>query len=151
LKEKIPASEHGFIFLKPWREISPRPRDKTEALAFIRSVIDEHVGRLQELLAEHEEIEDEEAAERCDRAALDCSPAFERHRRYQSAWSRELLRTLDTLRKMRNAEFGTGNGDAQQYCSARNLREVLCECVNLFCSNMLRSISVYDGIVIVQY
>src|SRR5208282_5952585 len=38
-----------------------------------------------------------------------------------------------------------------QYCSARNLREVLCECVNLFCSNMLRSISVYDGIVILQY
>src|SRR5271166_515962 len=29
---------------------------------------------------------------------------------YQSARSRELLRTLDTPRKMRNAEFGTGNG-----------------------------------------
>src|SRR5208337_518719 len=38
-----------------------------------------------------------------------------------------------------------------QYCSARNLREVLCECVNLFSSNMLRSISVYDSIAIVQY
>jgi len=127
LKEKIPASEHGFIFLKPWREISPRPRDKTEALAFIRSVIDEHVGRLQELLAEHEEIEDEEAAERCDRAALDCSPAFERHRRYQSARSRELLRTLDTLRKMRNAEFGTGNGDAQMADDTCRMADDRCE------------------------
>ena len=39
----------------------------------------------------------------------------------------------------------------RQYCSARNFREVLCECVKVFCSNMLRSISVYDGIAIVQY
>ncbi|MGZ3415778.1 MAG: hypothetical protein ACXVAT_18315, partial [Isosphaeraceae bacterium] len=50
-----------------------------------------------------------EAAERYDRAALDCSPAFERHRRYLSARHRELLRTLETLRKMRKEEFGTGN------------------------------------------
>jgi len=111
LRDKIPASEHGFIFLKPWRELGPRPRDKAAALAFIRSVIDEHVDRLKELLAEHEEIEADEATERCDRAALDCSPAFERHRRYQSARHRELLQTLEAFRKMRNAEFGTGNGE----------------------------------------
>jgi len=111
LKERIPYSEHGFIRLKPWREIGPRHRDKTEALALIRSVIDEHVGRLKELLAEHEEIEADEAAERCDRAALDCSPALERHRRYQSARHRELLRTLEAFRKMRNTEFGMGNGE----------------------------------------
>jgi len=108
LKEKIPSSEHGFIVLKPWRELGPRPRDKAAALAFIRSVIDERVDRLKELLAEHEEIEADEAAERCDRAALDCSPAFERHRRYQSARHRELLRTLETFRRMRNAERGMG-------------------------------------------
>ena len=96
------------MFSAPYREIGPRPRDKTAALALIRSVFDEHVGRLQELLAEHEEIEADEAAERCDRAALDCSPAFERHRRYQSARNQELLRTLETFRRMRNAEFGTG-------------------------------------------
>jgi hypothetical protein len=108
LQERIPYSEHGFIRLKPWREIGPRHRDKTEALALIRSVIDEHVGRLKELLAEHEKIEADEAAERCDRAALDCSPAFERHRRYQSARHRELLRTLEAFRKMRNTEFGMG-------------------------------------------
>src|SRR5208282_5727266 len=40
------------------------------------------------------------------REALDCSPAFERHRRYQSARHRELLRTLEAYRKMRNAECG---------------------------------------------
>src|SRR5208282_5067784 len=73
-----------------------------------------HVGRLEELLAEHEEIEAAEAAERYDRAALDCSPAFERHRRYQSARHRELIRTLETLRKMRKEEFGTGNGEGEK-------------------------------------
>ena len=48
-----------------------------------------------------------------DRAAFDGSPAFERHRRYQSAKTRELHRTLDTLRKMRNSEFGTGNEEEE--------------------------------------
>src|SRR5208337_554242 len=97
----------GFQFV-PYREIAPAPSDKTAALILICSVIERHVGRLEELLAEHEEIEADEAAERYDRAALDCSRAFERHRRYQSARHRELLRTLETLRKMRNAEWGIG-------------------------------------------
>ena len=98
----------------PYREIAPPPSDETAALTLIGSVIERHVGRLEELLAEHEEIEADEAAERYDRAALDCSPAFERHRRYQSARHRELLRTLETLRKMRKEEFGTGNGEGEK-------------------------------------
>src|SRR5271166_195502 len=102
----------GFQFV-PYREIAPPRSDETAALTLICSVIERHVGRLNDLLAEHEEIEADEAAERYDRAALDCSPAFERHRRYQSARHRELLRTLETLRKMRNAEFGTGNGERE--------------------------------------
>jgi hypothetical protein len=109
--EEVPLNDPGGFLCKPWREISPGPRDKTEALTLIRSVIEQHVGRLKELLAEHEEIEADEAAERCDRAALDCSPPFERHRRYQSARQRELLRTLEAFRKMRNAECGMRNGD----------------------------------------
>ncbi|HME71094.1 MAG TPA: hypothetical protein VKM54_14660 [Myxococcota bacterium] len=97
----------GFDFA-PYREIAPPPSDETEAMILICSVIEKHVGRLEELLAEHEEIEADEAAERYDRAALDCSPAFERHRRYQSARHRELMRTLEAFRKMRNAEWGMG-------------------------------------------
>jgi hypothetical protein len=77
--EEVPLNDPGGFLCKPWREISPRPRDKTEALTLIRSVIEQHVGRLEELLAEHEEIEADEADDRYDRAALDCSPAFERH------------------------------------------------------------------------
>jgi len=68
-------------------------------------------GPAQELLARNEASEAAEDPDWADRAALDCSPAFERHRRYQSAKTRELLRTLDTLRKLRNADFGMGNGE----------------------------------------
>jgi len=102
-KNRMASDDPAHNSLLVWREIAPRPRDKTEALAVLSSVVDQHIGRLEELLAKYEE---EEAAERCDRAALDSSPAFEGHRRYQSTQTRELLRTLDTLRRMRNAERG---------------------------------------------
>ena len=57
----------GFQFV-PYREIAPPPSDETAAMILICSVIEQHVGRLEELLAEHEEIEADEAAERYDRA-----------------------------------------------------------------------------------
>ena len=62
---------------------------------------EQQVDRLTRLLAEHEQLAAEEAAELPDRAAFDPSPGFERHRRYRTALGRELLRTLDTLRKLR--------------------------------------------------
>ena len=105
-RDGMPVGYRGGFQFVPYREIAPPPSDETAALTLIRSVIEQHVGRLKELPAEHEEIEADEAAERCDREALDCSPAFERHRRYQSARHRELLRTLEAYRKMRNAECG---------------------------------------------
>ena len=108
-KNRMASNDPAHNSLLVWREIAPRPRDKTEALAVLSSVVDQHIGRLEELLAKYEEIEEEEAAERSDRAALDSSPAFEGHRRYQSTQTRELLRTLDTLRK--NAECGMRNGE----------------------------------------
>ena len=112
----------GFQFV-PYREIAPPPSDKTAALTLIYSVIERHVGWLEELLAEHEEIEADEVAERHDRAVLDCSTEFERHRRYQSARHRELMRTLETLRKMRKEEFGTGNGEAEKADGKRQMTE----------------------------
>ncbi len=113
-RDHLPLGYVGGFEFVPYRQIAPAPSDETEALILICSVIERHVGRLEELLAEHEEIEADEAAERYDRAALDCSPAFERHRRYQSARHRELMRTLETLRKMRKEEFGTGNGEGEK-------------------------------------
>ncbi|HMF38782.1 MAG TPA: hypothetical protein VKF17_19240, partial [Isosphaeraceae bacterium] len=79
--------------------------------AVLYAVVAEHVGRLKQLLAHNQVIEAAADPTWADRAALDCSPAFERHRRYQSAKTRELLRTLETLQRMRKAEFGTGNGE----------------------------------------
>ena len=108
-RDHLPLGYVGGFEFVPYRQIAPPPSDKNAALILICSVIERQVGRLEELLAEHEQIEAAEAAERYDRAALDCSPAFERHRRYQSARHRELIRTLETLRKMRKEEFGTGN------------------------------------------
>ena len=113
-RDMLPVGYKGGFMIEPYREIAPAPSDETAALILIGSVIERHVGRLEELLAEHEQIEADEADERYDRAALDCSPAFERHRRYQSARHRELMQTLETLRKMRKEEVGTGNEEAEK-------------------------------------
>jgi hypothetical protein len=113
-RDGMPLGYQGGFEFVPYREIALAPSDETAALILIRSVIERHVGRLEELLAEHEQIEAADAAERYDRAALDCSPEFERHRRYQSARHRELMRTLETLRRMRKEESGTGNGEGEK-------------------------------------
>ncbi len=113
-RDHLPLGYIGGFEFAPYRQIAPLPSDKNAALILICSIIERHVGRLEELLAGHEQIEADEADERYDRAALDCSPAFERHRRYQSARHRELIRTLETLRRMRNSECGTGNGEAEK-------------------------------------
>ena len=113
-RDHLPLGYIGGFEFVPYRQIAPPPSDKNAALILICSVIERHVGRLEELLAEHEQIEAAEAAERYDRAALDCSPAFERHRRYQSARHRELMRTLEEFRKLRIADFGMENGEAEK-------------------------------------
>jgi hypothetical protein len=104
-----PAYNHRLA----WREIAARPSNEAEAWAVLYAIVAEHVGRLKELLAQNQAIEAIEDPTWADRAALDCSPAFERHRRYQSAKTRELLRTLETLRKMRNSECGMGDGEGE--------------------------------------
>ena len=104
-----PTSNHWLL----WREIAPRPGDAAAAWAVFNAVVDRHVERLKELLAAIEAGEAEEDPDWADRAAFDGSVAFERHRRYQSAKTRKLHRTLDTLRKMRNSEFGTGNEEEE--------------------------------------
>ena len=111
-QEVKPRTDPAFNHRLAWCEIAPRPGNADEAWALLYGIVDQHVDRLKELLAANEAIEAEEDPDWADRAALDCSPAFERHRRCQSARTRELLRTLDTLRKMRKEEFGTENGKA---------------------------------------
>ena len=104
-RDHIPLGYYGGFQYVNYRIITAPPRDKNEAMVLICTVIEKNVGRLEKLLKEYEAIEPEEADERYDRAALDCSRAFERHRRYQSARTRELLRVLEEFRRMR-AEQG---------------------------------------------
>jgi hypothetical protein len=109
-REERPPSDPAFNHRLRWREIVARPSDAAEAWGVLTAIVEKHEGRLKELLARNEAIEAAEDPTWADRAALDCSPAFERHRRYQSAKTRELLRTLEALRRMRNAERGMGKG-----------------------------------------
>ena len=99
-----------------WREITPRPKDESEAWGVLEMILNQQVERLQERLAEHE-VNDAAMADDptwMDRAAMDCSPEFERHRRSQSARTRELHRTLEILLKVRK-QFQEG-GTAEDKC-----------------------------------
>jgi hypothetical protein len=84
-----------------WRELSRRPDSAEEAAGITVGVRAQQVDRLKRLLAEHEQVAAEDAVDLLDRAAFDPSAGFERHRRYRATLGREMLRTLDTLRKMR--------------------------------------------------
>ena len=118
-REDWPRTDPAFNHWLSWREIAPRPSNEAEAWAVLYAIVAEHVGRLKELLAQNQVIEAAEDPTWADRAALDCSPAFERHRRYQSAKTRELLRTLETLRKMRKAELEWGMGKEREDANAQ--------------------------------
>ena len=104
-RDHIPLGYYGGFQYVNYRIITAPPRDKNEAMVLICTVIAKNVGRLEKLLKEYEAIEAEEADERYDRAVLDCSRAFERHRRYQSARTRELLGVLEEYRKMRKEDW----------------------------------------------
>jgi hypothetical protein len=126
-KKSASLSDPAYKHLLRWDDIAPRPQYQEEASAILHEVVDGHVERLEFLLARHETITAEEAAARADRAALDCSKEFERHRRYQSARTRSLLRTLDTLRRMRKAELGTGNGEAENIIDEWQIGDDTCQ------------------------
>ena len=84
-----------------WRELGPRPANPAEATDVIAEMRDQQIDRLTRLLAGHAQCAAEEAVDLPDRAAFDPGAGFERHRRYRTALGREMLRTLDTLRKLR--------------------------------------------------
>ena len=113
-RDHIPLGYYGGFQYVNYRIITAPPRDKNEAMVLICTVIEKNVGRLEKLLKEYEAIEAEEADERYDRAALDCSRAFERHRRYQSARTRELLRVLEEFRRMREGGRQKAKGRRQK-------------------------------------
>ena len=110
-REERFRTDPSFNHRQCWREIVARPSNAAEAREVLDTIIGDHVENLKELLARNEAIEAVADPDWADRAALDLSPGFERLRRYQSAKTRELQRTLDALRKLRHADFGIGNGE----------------------------------------
>lgn len=79
----------------------------------LQAIVAKHVERLKTLLTERLDFESVVDPDWTDRAALDFSREFERHRRYQSAKTRELLRTVEAFCKVRKAagDLGTQNAE----------------------------------------
>jgi hypothetical protein len=130
-----PMADPAYNHIVAWQPIVEPPPHKEAAVKLLFAVIRDHSHRLAELLAGHDGITDDEAAERADRAALDGSKEFERHRRSQSARHRELMRTLDILRKMRSSEHekradGIERGNGQWQISERNEDTRVRPCAN---------------------
>ena len=112
-REERFRDDPSFNHRQRWREIVARPGNAAEAWEVLYGIIENHVESLNELLAANEAREAVADDDWADRAALDLSAGFERLRRYQSAKTRELQRTLETLWKMRNGECGMRNGEAE--------------------------------------
>ena len=83
-----------------WRQIADGPAGVPHAWEFLRGIVSAHASRLEMLIKEFTAITELEEAELIDRAVFDSSPMLDRHRKYQALLSRDLLRTVDTLRKL---------------------------------------------------
>jgi hypothetical protein len=84
-----------------WRDLELRPCCEAQAVQYINDVINEQIERLQSRVTELEQRAELERAEAADRASFDLSPEFERFHRHQASLGRELLRTIETLRRLR--------------------------------------------------
>jgi len=103
MQEMTPYEDPAFSAWRVWREIVPRPDGHDAAVAVLRGVADREIARLEELLVDLEEIEGDDALERAEIASFSASDGAERLRRFQSARTRELLRTIELLAKIRKA------------------------------------------------
>ncbi|MDR3622649.1 MAG: hypothetical protein P4L85_25075 [Paludisphaera borealis] len=101
MQEVTPYEDPAFSAWRDWREIVPRPESLEAGVAFLRSIADREIERLEELLVDVEEIEGDDALELAEQASFCASDAAERLRRFQTARTRELLRTIDALSKLR--------------------------------------------------
>ena len=96
-----------------WYEIAKRPADKDAAWAVLDGIVKQQIERLKMVLTVREAAAATGDPGWVDRAALECGPAFERLRRGQSARHRELMRTLDELRKLQKEECPIENEEEE--------------------------------------
>jgi len=101
----LPEHQLAFSGTATWRELGPRPVDLAQASAVIFHLIDDRIARLHDRIAAFDRIAELESVEAADLASFDPSPAFDRHRRQQASLGRELLRTVDSLRRLKGIDF----------------------------------------------
>jgi hypothetical protein len=94
-------AEDPFVSAEDWCELADRPASADGARDALYTLIGERVVHLHERLREHE-AEAEAAADACVlAAAFDPGAEMGRLHRYRSACHRELVRTVELLRKLR--------------------------------------------------
>ena len=113
-RDDWPMSRPDDSYWLKFREIADRPADAAQAWGLLYGIVIKHVDRLTKRLAERLDLESVPDPDWTDRAAMDLSREFERHRRYQSAKTGELLRTIEAFCKLRKASAdGMANGTCQ--------------------------------------
>ena len=104
MQELTPYEDPAFSAWRVWREIVPRPESPEAAVAFLLSIAQREIERLEDLIVDLDEIEGDDALELAEQASFCASDAGERLRRFQTARTRELHRTIDLLAKLKKAE-----------------------------------------------
>lgn len=101
IQENTPYEDPAFSAWRAWRVIAPRPADKAAGVAHLLAVAAGEVERLEARIAELDAAEGDDAVETAERASFSPGDDAERLRRFQAARSRELMRTIDTLNRLR--------------------------------------------------
>jgi len=105
-RDETPSDNPAFNAWRAWRALVPPLESPEAGWAHLRSIVDRELERLTERLAILEEVEGTDALELAERALFCASDGAERLRRFQTARTRELLRTLDAIAKLRKAAAG---------------------------------------------
>ncbi|WP_165219805.1 hypothetical protein [Aquisphaera insulae] len=94
---------------RQWRTFAAPPATKEEALAWLLADAEAHMDRLAALLGDDaDDDENADPADRDDAAAFAAERELDRHRRTVAARTRELMQTLEMLRKLQKARGVSG-------------------------------------------
>jgi len=101
VQESTPYQDPAFSAWRLWREIAPRPADALAGVAQLRGVAEREAARLRARIAVLEEVEGGDARELAEAASFAPGNAAERLRRHKTSLARELIKTVETLAKLR--------------------------------------------------
>jgi hypothetical protein len=102
--ELLPGEEQIFKQRLLDRQVDELlPEDEDHARSMLLDLVERVSARLKTLAASHRQRAEADAAEQASRLSFDASKEGERLRRFQISCGRSLLRTLDTLLKIRRS------------------------------------------------